>query len=90
MYADRRYSIDWASVLGRLIKYTLEGAILAFAAWAIPRSKLDMHEIITIGLVAASTFAVCDTVSPSIASSARMGSGLYLGARVASIGGKLM
>lgn len=89
MYADRRYSIDWASVLGRLIKYICEGSILAFAAWVIPKSKLDLHEIITIGLVAASSFAVADTVSPTIASSARMGSGLYLGARVASIGGKL-
>ena len=89
MYADRRYSIDWPTVLARIIKYALEGCLLGVAAWIIPKSKLDLHEVITIGLVAAASFSVADAVSPTIASSARMGSGLYLGARVASIGGKL-
>jgi hypothetical protein len=88
MYADRRYSIDWATVIARIVKYSLEGLLIAVAAYAIPSGKLDMHEIITIGLVAASTYACADVISPSIASSARMGSGLAIGASLAGFGGR--
>jgi hypothetical protein len=89
MYSDRRpWSIDWTTVIARLVKYTLEGLLIAVAAYSIPQGKLDMHEIITIGLVAASTFACADVISPSIASSARMGSGLAIGASLTGFGGR--
>ncbi len=84
MYANSRtYSIDWGNVIARLLKYSAEGVVLALACYSIPGGKLDVHEIVTIALVAAATMSVLDIASPSIGSSARMGSGLVIGANLA-------
>lgn len=79
------FSVDGKELLVRIIKYILEGAMVGVAAALIPKSKLNLEEILTIALVAAATFSLLDLFSPSIASSARFGVGAGLGGGI--IGG---
>jgi hypothetical protein len=83
MHGQRQYRINFEDVLGRLVKYLVEGLVVAVAAYSIPSAKLDVSEIVTIGLVAAAVLSVLDTLSPQMGSSARMGSGLVIGANLA-------
>jgi ABC-type Co2+ transport system permease subunit len=69
-----------SEIINRFIKYLVEGLFVAVAAIYIPRHRLPMDEILTLGVVAASVFAILDVVSPSIGMSARQGAGFGLGA----------
>ena len=71
--------IDMKELSSRILKYIVEGLIVAIAAYFIPGKKLGFEEIITIGAIAAATFSVLDLFSPSIGSSARAGAGLGIG-----------
>lgn len=75
-------NLDFSELLKRAIKYIVEGVMVAIAAYAIPKKKLDLEEIIIIGLMAAATFSVLDVFVPSIASSARGGAGFGIGANL--------
>ena len=75
-------NLDFTELLKRAIKYIVEGVMVAIAAYAIPKKKLDLEEIIIIGLMAAATFSVLDVFVPSIASSARGGAGFGIGANL--------
>lgn len=65
--------------LQSLIKYLLEGAAVAVAAFYIPRRKVDLQEIALIALTAAAVFAVLDMFAPSIAAGSRQGAGFGIG-----------
>ena len=69
-----------SEVLNRVIKYLVEGLFVAMAALFIPRHRLPMDEILTLGVVAAAIFAILDVVSPSIGATARQGAGRILAA----------
>ena len=69
-------------MIDRLIKYAIEGIVVAFVAHFLPSMKMSTMELITIGLTAATTFSVLDFFSPSIASAARAGSGLSIGSKL--------
>jgi hypothetical protein len=71
-----------SEIINRFIKYLVEGLFVAVAAIYIPRHRLPMDEILTLGVVAASVFAILDVVSPSIGMSARQGAGFGLGANL--------
>ena len=62
-----------------LIKYLLEGAAVAVAAYYIPRRTADMREIAMIALTAAAVFAVLDTFAPAVSGGARQGAGFGIG-----------
>lgn len=67
-------------IVKRAIKYIIEGLVVAVAAYAIPKKdKLNVEELVIIGLVAAATFAVLDVFVPAMGSSARNGAGLGIG-----------
>jgi ABC-type Co2+ transport system permease subunit len=74
--------MDFSELLKRAIKYIVEGIMVAIAAYAIPKKKLDIDEISIIALMAAATFSVLDVFVPSIASSARGGAGFGIGANL--------
>ena len=74
--------MDFSELLKRAIKYIVEGIMVAIAAYAIPKKKLDIDEIAIIALMAAATFSVLDVFVPSIASSARRGAGFGIGANL--------
>ena len=71
-----------SELIKRVIKYLIEGIMVAIAAFAIPKKQLNPEEIAIIGLMAAATFAVLDVFVPSIATNARSGAGFGIGANL--------
>jgi hypothetical protein len=72
----------FAEIVNRVIKYLIEGLVIAAAAIFIPRKALPMDEVATLGVLAAVVFAVLDAVSPSVGVTARQGAGFGLGANL--------
>jgi len=80
---------DIAELVKRIIKYLVEGLMVAIAAYAIPKRSLNMEEIALIALTAAATFSILDTYIPSIAVTARSGAGFGIGANLVGFPGGL-
>lgn len=76
-----------SSVLRRIINYLIEGFTVSFCAFVLPQKKLNVHEVIMIGLTASATFAVLDIFSPMVGTSVRHGAGLGIGAGLVGFGG---
>lgn len=72
-------TFDFNELIKRAIKYIIEGIMVAIAAYVIPKKQLNVEEVVIIALMAAATFSVLDVFVPSMASSARQGSGLGIG-----------
>ena len=68
-----------AEIVNRVIKYLIEGLVVAAAAIFIPKRALPLDEVATLAVLAAVVFAILDAVSPTIAASSRNGAGLGLG-----------
>lgn len=66
----------------RLLKYLVEGLVVAIAAYTIPAKKLDLQEVGVIALSAAATFALLDLFAPTISYAARQGAGFGMGANL--------
>jgi ABC-type Co2+ transport system permease subunit len=75
----------------RIIKYLVEGLMVAIAAYAIPKARnaLNLEEIMFIALTAAATFSILDTYVPSMGVSARSGAGFGIGANLVGFPGGL-
>ena len=73
---------DITELIKRVIKYLVEGLMVAIAAYAIPKKSLNMEEIALLALTAAATFSILDVFIPSMGVSARQGSGLSIGANL--------
>ena len=69
-----------SEIFKRLIKYALEGLAVALAAKYIPNQKLNLQEIVMLGLTAACVFALLDIFAPTISLAARQGAGFAVGA----------
>ena len=65
--------------LQSVVKYLLEGAAVAAAAFYIPKKKTNLQEVAMIALTAAAVFAVLDQFAPAVAAGARQGSGFGVG-----------
>jgi len=74
--------INVAELVKRIIKYLVEGLMVAIAAYAIPKRSLNIEEIILIALTAAATFSILDTYVPSMGVTARSGAGFGIGANL--------
>jgi hypothetical protein len=72
----------FAELVNRLIKYFIEGLVIAAAAIFIPKKALPLDEVATLAVLAAVVFAVLDAVSPSVGVTARQGAGFGLGANL--------
>ena len=72
--------IDLGELVKRIIKYLVEGLMVAIAAFAIPKRSLNLEEIALLALTAAATFAILDTYIPSMGVNARSGAGFGIGA----------
>ena len=73
---------DLGELIRRVVKYLVEGIMVAIAAYAIPKRSLNLDEVMLIALTAAATFSILDTYVPSMAVSARSGSGFGMGANI--------
>jgi ABC-type Co2+ transport system permease subunit len=71
--------INVEELIKRIIKYLVEGLMVAIAAYAIPKRSLNLEEITLIALTAAATFSILDTYIPVMGTSARSGAGLGIG-----------
>ena len=80
---------DVTEIVKRIIKYLVEGLMVAFAAYAIPQRSLNMDEIILLALTAAATFSILDTYVPSIGVTTRAGAGFGIGANLVGFPGGL-
>jgi ABC-type Co2+ transport system permease subunit len=74
--------INVGELVKRIIKYLVEGLMVAIAAFAIPKRSLNIEEIILIALTAAATFSILDTYIPTMGVSARTGAGFGIGANL--------
>ena len=73
---------DMGELVKRAVKYLVEGLMVAIAAFAIPKKRLEIDEVALIALTAAATFSILDTYAPSIGVSARSGAGFGIGANL--------
>jgi ABC-type Co2+ transport system permease subunit len=74
--------INVGELIKRIIKYLVEGLMVAIAAFAIPKRSLNIEEIVLIALTAAATFSILDTYIPSMGVTARSGAGFGIGANL--------
>ena len=72
----------FAEIVNRVIKYLIEGLVIAAAAIFIPKRALPMDEVATLAVLAAVVFAILDAVSPSVGVTARQGAGFGLDANL--------
>ena len=72
-------NINLKEIMKRVVKYLVEGLMVAIAAFAIPQKSLKIDEIALLALVAAATFSILDTFIPTMGASARNGAGLGIG-----------
>jgi hypothetical protein len=72
-------NFDLKELVKRVVKYLVEGFIVAIVAIVVPKKSLCIEEIVIISLTAAATFSVLDVFIPSMGSSVRQGAGLGLG-----------
>jgi ABC-type Co2+ transport system permease subunit len=79
--------INVAELVKRIIKYLVEGLMVAIAAYAIPKRSLNIEEIVLIALTAAATFSILDTYVPSMGVTARSGAGFGIGANLVKFPG---
>lgn len=78
--------LDIPDLVSRVVKYALEGLVVAIAAFWLPKfmggKSLPLSQIGMIGLVALATFAILDVYAPSVGASARTGAGFGIGAKL--------
>lgn len=79
--------INVSELVKRMIKYLVEGLMVAIAAFAIPKRSLNIEEIILIALTAAATFSILDTYIPTMGVTARSGAGFGIGANLVKFPG---
>jgi hypothetical protein len=70
---------DTNEFVRRIVKYLVQGFMVAIAAYAIPKHSLNLEEITLLALTAAATFSILDTYVPAIGASARTGAGFGIG-----------
>jgi ABC-type Co2+ transport system permease subunit len=79
--------VNIGEIVKRIIKYLVEGLMVAIACYAIPKRSLNIEEICIIALTAAATFSILDTYIPSMGVTARSGAGFGIGANLVQFPG---
>ena len=75
-------------VVNRVVKYLVEGLVIAAIALFIPKNSLRLNEVVVLAVTASVVFALLDLVSPSIAFTARQGAGFGIGANLVGFPGR--
>jgi len=77
---QQQLNVNVQNLVIKAIKYIIEGLAVAVAAYYIPKNKLNVEDIVIIGVTAAAIFAVLDVFSPSTGEAVRFGAGFGIGA----------
>lgn len=81
---------DIGSLITRLIKYLIEGIVIAIAAYSIPKKQVRIDEVALIALVGACTFIILDAYAPQISGAARSGAGFGIGSNLVGFPGNAL
>jgi len=65
--------------MSQIVKFLLEGLAVSMASHLVAGNKLNVQEIILLGLTAAAVFMVLEFYAPSIVAGARQGAGFGIG-----------
>jgi ABC-type Co2+ transport system permease subunit len=79
-HQQQQLNVNVQNLIIKAIKYIIEGLAVAVAAYYIPKNKLNVEDIVSIGVTAAAIFAVLDVFSPSTGEAVRFGAGFGIGA----------
>lgn len=71
--------ISLNELVSRIVKYLVEGLVVAVAAIFIPKKSLPLDEVMTLAVLAAAVFALLDLFVPSMGAQTRNGAALGLG-----------
>ena len=52
-------------IMKRVMKYIIQGLIVAIACYSIPKQNLELEEVGLIALIASLTFSILDTYIPT-------------------------
>lgn len=66
----------------RVVKYIIQGLVIAVAALVLPEKKPDFQAVVALALVSACTFAVIDTFVPSMTFPVQLGAGFGIGSHL--------
>ena len=79
-YNKTKFNLELRDVLVKIVKYLVEGLAVAFVAYyLVGRNKLNIRDIVILGITAAFVFAILDIFTPTIALGARFGAGFGIG-----------
>jgi hypothetical protein len=81
------FSFNIIDVIARLLKYVLEGLVVAIAAYTLPAYPMAMPDIVQIAAISMATFSILDFFAPSMSQAARFGAGAGLGANLVGFPG---
>ena len=76
-------SFDMQETLTRIVKYVIEGLVVAIVASMLPSKALGREEVLLLAMTAASIFALLDVLAPAISSTVRSGVGYGIGFQLA-------
>ena len=74
--------LDFQELVKRVVKYLVEGLVVAIVAFSIPKKQLNVEEIVVIALAATMTFSILDVFVPAMGQTARTGAGFGIGANL--------
>lgn len=74
------FHFSFKEILKRAVKYLVEGLAVAFVAYYfVGKGKLNIKDIVMLGITAAFVFAILDTFSPTVSLGVRFGAGFGIG-----------
>jgi DNA-binding Lrp family transcriptional regulator len=73
-------AFDFSEIVKRIVKYLVEGIIVAIVAYSIPKHRLNVEEVVVIALTAAATFSILDVFIPAMGAGVRQGASWGIGA----------
>lgn len=76
---------DTKEILIRILKYLVQGIGVSVATHYISNKKINISEIIGIGITAASIFSILDLVSPAISAGIQLPTGIDIGQNLGSV-----
>jgi len=77
-------------IVKKIVKYTIEGFVVAIVAFYIPKKVMTVKEVSIIGITAATVLAILDMFAPTIGLFTRQGIGFGIGAAQVGYAGKLV
>lgn len=89
--ATSAFQLDLKEIFKRVVKYLFEGLAVGFVAYYfVGKGKLDIKDIVMLGITAAFVFAILDVFSPTVALGTRFGAGFGIGQGLFGVGPGMM